>query len=331
MHSDYAPEKWDELQRHLGSTFLQSAGWAEFQRAMGHQVHLLAGEDWSCLLISRKAQIGSYVLAPYGPTIGPKADSGKIFEEIKRFGRLHKLDWLRLEPVIAGKSVDEQKRLIRNAGGRVAANEFEPSMTRIVDLTRPSDEILASFSQTTRNIIRRNQRESTITFKTSSQPADISILTAMLEHVAKRQQAVFFGPEYFKTQAELLMPAKLVRLEVAYDGDKPVAAAWIHNFNDTAYYTNAASLPEARDKNVSALLLWQVMLNAKKNGNHRIDLFGIAPDDAGPKHPWYGFSGFKKKFGGEVVERAGTWDFPLTAKYKLYKSALMLSKLGKRH
>jgi lipid II:glycine glycyltransferase (peptidoglycan interpeptide bridge formation enzyme) len=38
------------------------------------------------------------------------------------------------------------------------------------------------------------------------------------------------------------------------------------------------------------------------------DLWGIAPEDAGPEHPWYGVGLFKKGFGGRPVTWAGAWD-----------------------
>jgi lipid II:glycine glycyltransferase (peptidoglycan interpeptide bridge formation enzyme) len=73
------------------------------------------------------------------------------------------------------------------------------------------------------------------------------------------------------------------------------------------------------------------MINAKHRGMQHMDLFGIAPDDAPASHPWQGFSAFKKKFGGSVVQHAGTWDIPLTGKYRLYSSAQRARKIFKRH
>jgi lipid II:glycine glycyltransferase (peptidoglycan interpeptide bridge formation enzyme) len=329
MHSDMEPAQWDKRQRDLRSSFLQTALWARFQASVGHKPHFVSGDGWSCLLLERKAPIGRYLFAPYGPTVSKNATPQAALESIKAYGRSQKADWLRLEPVISQLSPDEQRRILKAAGGR-PVREVEPGLTRIVDLKRPADDILASFSQTTRNIIRRNQRQAILTFKTSRDPEDMPILTDMLEKVARRKSIGFFTADYYRRQAEILMPAGMMTLEIACDGQTPVGAAIIHDFAGISSYTNAGSLPEARDRNVSALLLWQAMVNAKDRGNTAIDLYGIAPDDAGPSHPWHGFSGFKKKFGGEVMERAGTWDIPLTPKYKLYRSALSAKRLIKR-
>ena len=143
----------------------------------------------------------------------------------------------------------------------------------------------------------------------------------MLGHVTDRKNVFFFSDEYFTKQAEVLMPAGMMHLEIALKDGKPVASALFHDFSDKSSYTYAASLPEARETNASALLLWQAMLNAKERRLKKMDLFGIAPDNAQPSHPWHGFSSFKKKFGGEVVAYSGTWEFPISAKYRLYAAA----------
>lgn len=320
--------RWDKRQRELNASFLQSSWWAEFQGSLGRQAHFLEGSGWTCLLLSRRAPVGRYLFAPYGPTVRDTAAAENCFSTLKEYAKDKGYDWLRLEPV--GASAETLRSALKVSGGRKAPHEVEPHLTRVVDLSPGMEDILAGISQTTRNIIRRNQREQGLTFKTSRDPADIPLFTRMLSTVAKRKGVGFYDDDYYRKQARALMPAGMLELEIAYDGRTPIGTALIHDFGGRSSYTYAASLPEARDKNVSALLLWQAMLNAKERGNKEIDLYGIAPDSAGPEHPWYGFSAFKKKFGGQVVEYAGTWDLPVSGKYPLYRAAQHANKLLKR-
>ncbi len=53
-----------------------------------------------------------------------------------------------------------------------------------------------------------------------------------------------------------------------------------------------------------------MIMDAKEKGLAWFDLFGTAPEGAGPEHEWYGFTSFKKSFGGSPVSFAGTWDLP---------------------
>ncbi|HET7529205.1 MAG TPA: peptidoglycan bridge formation glycyltransferase FemA/FemB family protein [Candidatus Saccharimonadales bacterium] len=321
--------RWDKMQSELGASFLQSALWGGFQASIGHKPHYLSGPGWSCLLLERRAAVGSYLFAPYGPTINDVAALTSALTEIKSFSAAQNADWVRLEPVISSAAA-ECHRTLRQAGGLPAPRDVEPHLTRIVDLSRPAEDILASLSQTTRNLIRRNQREKTLVFKTSHDPADIPVFTKMLDTVASRKGVGFYPASYYLKQAQDLMPAGMMVLEMATLNGRPAGTAIIHDYHKTSTYTYAASDPKFRDKNVSALLLWQALINAKQRGSTAMDLYGIAPDDAPASHPWAGFSSFKKKFGGEVIEHAGTWDFPLTRRYRIYLSALKIKKMMRR-
>lgn len=320
------PDGWDETQKKLGASFLQSGGWGEFQLALGNRPHYLMGNGWTCLLIERRASFGRYLFAPYGPTLDGADKLGPAIREISALGDILKMDWARLEPM----TDSHLQNVLKQAGGRPAPNEVEPHLTRVVDITPEPEALLSSLSQTTRNLIRRNQREKSLVFQTSHNPADILIFSGMLQSVADRKRVSFFDADYFKRQADVLMPLGMMHLELALHDQRPVGTAIIHDFGAMASYTYAASLPEARDLNVSALLLWQAIINAKKRGLKSMDLYGIAPENAPASHPWAGFSSFKKKFGGEVVEHAGTWDIPLTRNYKFYLAGLKAKRLFSR-
>jgi lipid II:glycine glycyltransferase (peptidoglycan interpeptide bridge formation enzyme) len=74
-----------------------------------------------------------------------------------------------------------------------------------------------------------------------------------------------------------------------------------------------------------------MILDARESGAHRFDFWGIAPPreaaaEASP-HAWDGFTQFKRSFGGEAVERAGTWDFGVRSlRHRLYRTALRLRR-----
>ena len=58
---------------------------------------------------------------------------------------------------------------------------------------------------------------------------------------------------------------------------------------------------------------------AHQTGHKFFDFYGIAPEDAPKTNPWYGFTQFKKSFGGQPTEFPGTWELPLRPiAYNLY-------------
>jgi lipid II:glycine glycyltransferase (peptidoglycan interpeptide bridge formation enzyme) len=68
-------------------------------------------------------------------------------------------------------------------------------------------------------------------------------------------------------------------------------------------------------------LQWRAMQDAKNAGCKSYDLFGIPPDD-NPYHPMAGPSLFKTGFGGKIIHRPGSWDYPYQPLlYKVFRFA----------
>lgn len=321
---------WDKLQIDRGASFLQSSLWAKFQESIGNQPLQLQGQGWSCLALVKQNRAGRYLFAPYGPILDSPSDLAAAINELRSRAKELEADWVKLEPIVAGGQTDNLRKTLKANQLVKAGRDIEPALTRVVDISLPPDELLATISQSTRSVIRKNQRENILTFKTSTDPADVKIFTRMLDSVADRRGIGFFPQKYFYDQAELLMPVGMLYLELAYDDKKPVGGALIHDYGKSSCYTFAATLPEAQKQSVAALLLWQVILNAKNRGSKAIDLYGSAPDDAPQSHPWYGLSVNKRKFGGILVESVGTWDLPVTNKYRLYRWAQTAQKFKRK-
>jgi len=68
------------------------------------------------------------------------------------------------------------------------------------------------------------------------------------------------------------------------------------------------------------------MQDAKEAGCRFYDLFGIPPNDD-PDHPMAGLYRFKTGFGGRIIHRPGSWDYPYKkAVYALFNFAEALRK-----
>jgi lipid II:glycine glycyltransferase (peptidoglycan interpeptide bridge formation enzyme) len=321
---------WDSQQVRRQASFLQSEKWGEFQATVSAKPHFVSGDGYSCLVLEKTNRLGKYLFAPYGPTLDDFKHLDACLDELVVLAKQLGAGWLKLEPISAAGQTSDIINGLRRRGGRLAAHNAEPALTRVLDLSPAADNLLAGISQSTRSLIRKTQRENILTFKTSTQPSDMTAFAGLLDTVADRKGIGFFPKSYFIKQAQILMPAKMMFLEQAYQGKTLVGAAVMHDYGVHTSYTYAASLPRARKLSVSALLLWQAILNAKARGSQKLDLYGIAPEDAAPNHPWYGFSAYKKKFGGEIVQTAGTWDIPISQKYRLYRSAQTAHRILRR-
>jgi lipid II:glycine glycyltransferase (peptidoglycan interpeptide bridge formation enzyme) len=182
----FDPAKWDKQQVKRQASFLQSSSWGDFQKSLGVTPHYLMEKDWSCLVLEKNTVLGKYLMAPYGPTLRSPEFMKPAIGELKSYGKQTGAGWLRLEPMVSGSPSAGLKAGLSELGARAAIHNREPETTRIIDLTRGEDAILASISQSTRSLIRKNQRENFLSFKSTADPADIGLFVRMLDTVTKR-------------------------------------------------------------------------------------------------------------------------------------------------
>lgn len=309
---------WDDHQGQVGGHFLQSRAWARFQEALGRQVLWCRTEDWSWLGVLQPGRVGSYLYSPYGPTV--RQGFERAAESLAKAGKQHGAWFVRLEPD-SRIAADQLK-----AAGGIHVGQMQPQRTMVVDLRQEESILRSKLSSGHRNAINAAGRRG-LSFGTSIDPTDIDQFLAMLPAASARSGIMPHPGNYYRTMTKTLMPLGACRLWTVTHEDSPIASAISFEYQGTRYYAHAASYPDkARELQAAAPLVWHMLMAAKADGFHRFDLNGIAPTDD-PSHPWAGFTRFKTAFGGEVVNRAGTWEIPLRPfRHKLYRVAKQVTK-----
>ena len=93
------------------------------------------------------------------------------------------------------------------------------------------------------------------------------------------------------------------------------------------YYMQSAASLEYKNLPATVALLSSAIFDAKDLGIKTFDFWGIAPKNADKSHPWYGFTKFKKSFGGYEKSYCGTFDLIFQPKkYHLYTLARTLNR-----
>lgn len=313
------PSDWDEIQRGLNASVLQSRVWADVQEALGRKAHFEWSNHWSWVGFERKSRGIRYLLVPYGPTASVKAD--EALNSLIDYAKSQKFDFVRLEPRGSFKSED-----LKKAGAQKVA-ELDPEHTQVVDLTKTENELRSELNSGHRNLINGTERRGLEIFQ-SQKEKDFEMFLAMLTDTAKRAKVKFHPHSYYQNIWKVMGTRGSAKLYVAKHGDAYVASALFYDYNGTRYYAHAGAFQQLNRKlNASVSLLWQAIIDAKDIGMTAFDLWGIAPNDD-PKHKWAGIAAFKKGFGGNSVKFMGTYDIPINAtKYKVYKT---LNKLRGR-
>ena len=297
------------------TSFLQSPAWQAFQEALGRPTYTDSGDTWSYVAILETGTFNKRLYVPGGPVCTDAAGFDAALDSLRQVASRVGATFIRVDPP---RSITGDELRARGFF-QMTYQQLQPAHTQIINLSPPDTDLLAQMSQNSRNLTR-NYANKGLVIRTTNDPADITILTSLLSGVASRSHMTPHSNEYFRVQAETLLPPGAATLYIAEYHHSPIAAALVCDSDDTRSYVHAAADDTYRKLSAGTALVGQMILDAKHAGLAWFDLYGIADTDD-PQHPWAGFTRFKKSFGGQTVASPGTWDLPLHRnQYWLYRA-----------
>ena len=122
---------------------LQSQAWNDFQRNIGRKTFYKEAKDYSYLAILEQTKLGNYLFVPYGPAADTKKGQKAGILALKELATREKAIFVRIEPLLPLSETDQKDLNLQKT------KDIEPKYTRIIDLTRPEEEILAAAKQKT--------------------------------------------------------------------------------------------------------------------------------------------------------------------------------------
>lgn len=312
--------------------FLQSPEWESFQHDLGLETRRASGDGWDFMGIEETgAARTTRLYAPYGPGF---SSLGALEEALRAFERAARDSgdvYVRVEPVGATPEVEEGAAALLERLGYHEAPHIQPQDTWVVDVTPEKDVILKGMDPNHRRRYRGAQKRG-VTVRVSHDPADIHYLISFMEDVEGRDDVTLRGAEYMRTLAEALMPSGAAALYLAEaalkdeegnpTGEVRVVAADFVGYDDEAcYLMHNGTDRDFYKLGANVIMQVQIVLDAHDLGKSRADFCGAAPEDAGPDHPWMGFTKFKMAFGGGRRHYLGTWEKPIKKlRYGIYEA-----------
>lgn len=110
-----------------------------------------------------------------------------------------------------------------------------------------------------------------------------------------------------------------------------IAASLFFDYQGTRFYMQSAANLDFKHLPATVALLSHAIFSAKEDGLKTLDFWGIAPENANASHPWYGFTEFKKSFGGYEKIYAGTFDYLINPrKYHLYSLLRKINRIKRK-
>lgn len=327
-------EVWEHfLLQTRPNTFLQNWNWGVFNESIGRKIFRLGIFSSNkligvCLLLKYESRIANYFYAPRGPVLnwGNTQEFELLLTEIKNLARSEKADFLKLDPIIAETS--ENQGIFSRLGFKRAVTYVQVEDAWLLDLSKSEDELLSEMRKTTRYLIR-NEPKQGIEVVSSKSTEDIKEFADLLYQTAGRKNFVNHPKEYYIKQFEIMANDDQMLLFKALKDNKVQAMAVVAYYGDSAYYLHGAST--AGSSSVGYSLQWEAIKEAKKRGMSYYNFWGVVKDkNFHPGHPWYGFSLFKKGFGGFKYSYLRAQDLPYTNKYWLYRAAEKTRRVSRR-
>lgn len=296
----------------------QSKAWAKLQQDLSETSFLEQGSGYHYLAILKSTPVGNYLYLPYGPVFETKSGLENALKSLHNLAERHQAIFTRVEP----QSREFVDHLPSNAR---KSPDLSPAETWTLDLTG-SDEDLKSKLPSRLLRYYKSAPSKGITIRESHNPEDIHYLLDLQKALAREKGISTFSEDYLKT--ELSQPFATLYL-VEQEG--VIAAGLVFDDKNTRYNLQGAQSAAGRKLHATGILTIQLILDAKKKGLKSFDFWGIAPEGAGPDHPWAGFTNFKKTFAGHEVTYSGTYDLVYDAhKYRLYQGLRKFNRLIRR-
>ena len=318
--TDADHEAWQALlSRCASGDFLHDWSWADVSGFDGQpQRRFVAVDDGEVVALAaaqvRPLPLGrSFWYVPHGPVMDYAHEQAAerlraVAIGLRELARRDRAIAVKLEPRLerGSQSTGLFARL------RHDPRTLQVGQTRLVELA-DDESLLAGFDKDTRYAVRRAEREG-ITITTVTDAGDLEAIDALHALVLETQRRAGFPKpplqRYRLAWRGLASAGRATIFEARREG-KLLASAMLVVEGDRSFYLFSGSRREERGepkRYASYALQMAMMRHAREAGATTHDLWGIAPDDATPDHPWYGVGLFKKGFGGRPVVWAGTWD-----------------------
>ncbi|PLX21337.1 hypothetical protein C0584_02805 [Candidatus Parcubacteria bacterium] len=289
------------------SEFLQSWSWGEFQKNNGENVKRLAIEEEEKIvavftLIKKRIGLGLfYYYSPRGPILADSSNkeaSDFLITEIEKMAKKDNAVFFRFETKESDFSLYNPRKTI----------DLQPQKTLVIDLKKSEDELLAEMHQKTRYNIRLAKKKGVEISRGSFENFDH--FWNLMSDTSRRDSFRVHSRKHY----ENLLKLDFIELYFAKFENNFIAAGIFSFFGDAVTYLHGASSNKFRNTMSPFLLQWYLICVGKEKDYKFYDFYGI------DEQKWPGVTRFKKGFGGEEIEYAGTLDIPFrTVCYNMYK------------
>ncbi len=347
LATEHDAGRWDTfLSTRRFRPFLQSWTMGDvYADTKQEPVRLIAEENGEvlgvCLALLVPARRGRHLMIPYGPSTNDLAGVAAMLKAASDEARRRGCSFVRVSPFLPSSDASTLNGMLSEAGVAVVQAPMhllaehvwylplrarDPWMEGPSDAARTEEEILAALRKTTRNLVRRAEKDG-VTVRASTDPTkDVEEFIRLHDETRKRHKFTPYTNAFFRAQVKHFAPRNECTVYLAeYQGKVIAASVHMHAMGETSYHHGASD--SAHNKVPSSYLIqWTAIRDALKRNDRVYNFWGIAPMQkdaegnlqvAAKNHPFAGVTLFKTGFGGQLFDLHSCIDLPLTPNYRL--------------
>lgn len=311
---------WDNLivANPDGGHFLQSKAWGEFRATRGYTTHYLIFEDGADSVATLALERSVKGFGPFWFfSKGPGVIDLKQFEHFTE--ALHQARpeafLARLEPQVLK---DTANPVTLAKMGLNAAKQQILKATIVVDISPEEETLIAGFKQKTRYNIRLAARKGVTVQAVEPTDANLNQMYDLMHATQERAGYFLHTRDYFMDLWKRFAAAGEGQLFFASFEGQVLAGVYAVYMGRKSWYKDGGSVREHTNVMAPYLLQWEVMRWLKQKGVTSYDMVGVTPRDQVGHHILDSLEHFKMGFSQDIVEWIGTWNLPLSSKYKLW-------------
>lgn len=205
-------------------------------------------------------------------------------------------------------NVNEASKILSSKCVKSARNVFAKN-TIIVDLSKSEDEIFKNAHVKHRYNIRLAEKKGV---EVKKEPYEgFETFFKLYEETAKREKYYTHPKSYYKLIWDLFYPLGIAHILTAYYNNQPLASWMLFSYDNILYYPYGGTSIKNRELMGGTLLGWNAIKLGKQLGCTKFDMWGTLPNLDDKSNPWWGFTQFKVRYGGTIVEFIDSYDLVL--------------------
>ena len=318
-------ENQKEWEQYVGKckrkSFLQTWQWGEFQKSLGKKVERVAilfnGKLVGVsLCILQSSRFETYVYCPRGPLL-IKDDIEcytQVLGALKEYWGKRGVGAIRIDPGFIENA--DISKVPRQLGFRHSINFIQSENNWMVDLIGKNEKDLFKWckghgmNKNYPTYIRKARRED-VQISFSKDKKDWDLFHTYLKMSGSRKDFKVKPKKYYIDMWKSLgKDSGILRLGIAKQNGNILAMILIAVYGDEISVLYSTQTDTEIKVRATMLLRWECMLLGQKEGVKRFNNWGVLPEKKyKEKNPGYGYSHYKRDFGGYMENIERTYEY----------------------